>query len=205
MDFQIQVTRFHYDSDFSELSTPPASDSDSDDTYVSKDLKSRIPSYCWEEPVIPPGRFAWHCHGCSYVINLLDLRDENLKGLSKEAIGVLRRKPLPYLTEPSMHAAFLLMVSNHYQEHMRRNGVTLELRGYKVRSYIGRFVSKSVQPHPQFYIEPWPKITVQRLPKANTESVKTEDVVAAIPSRAPSTRISARQSNVSSSRGARRG
>ncbi|KAJ3516312.1 hypothetical protein NLJ89_g1207 [Agrocybe chaxingu] len=112
-----------YDSDFSEASTPEATDSEGDfPTFPT----SRIPTFCFQQPQLPSGRFTWHCPGCHYSINLLDLSHSDLDVVPVE----LKRGLLTQnwtMNESNVREALNLMVSHHYEkDHLAASGVTLE-------------------------------------------------------------------------------
>ncbi|CAA7260044.1 unnamed protein product [Cyclocybe aegerita] len=112
-----------YDSDFSEASTPEATDSEGD---VPTFPTSRIPAFCFQQPQLPSGRFTWHCPGCHYSINLLDLSPSDLDVVPME----LKRGLLTQnwtMNESNVREALNLMVSYHYEKnHLAASGVTFE-------------------------------------------------------------------------------
>ncbi|KAF8642257.1 hypothetical protein AX16_009532 [Volvariella volvacea WC 439] len=140
---QAAQVNFRYDSDFSEASTPPASDSEPDTEISSGDLLSRIPHYCWKPPELPLGEFKWSCPGCNYEINLMDVRDEQLEGVSPRIADAMRRKAWKLISEPEVQVAFRQMVSIHWQQEMRRNGVQVVQRGDQWR--IGAWPPKDTE------------------------------------------------------------
>jgi hypothetical protein len=112
--------QFQYDSDFSECSTPGASDTENQFPLIR-----RIPEYCLVPPHIPNGRFTWNCQGCSYHIDLLNLSHENLRNLPNDAILLLTGKSWNIHDDPVQHA-LSLMVSKHYTDvHVEHNRVGL--------------------------------------------------------------------------------
>ncbi|KDR83945.1 hypothetical protein GALMADRAFT_236453 [Galerina marginata CBS 339.88] len=129
-----EVIRFQYDSDFSEPSTPEASDSESE---VRTDYK--IPGFCMEAPRIPSGRFAWNCPGCPYQIDLLNLLPENLDSLPDDTIRVLNGKSWKVNDKPVQRALFRL-VSHHYEvHHLARSGINV------IQSEAGRWLVQNQQ------------------------------------------------------------
>lgn len=125
-----------YDSDFSEASLAPPSDSD----YQSEEepeigwaeqsrLKALVPPFCRLKPKLPIGRWVWHCLGpnCRYQINMLKLTAENLKGLSSKMTEWLRLGEWD-LGHPLTQAGWRQMIEMHYDEHMRVAGVELYQR-----------------------------------------------------------------------------
>lgn len=112
--------QFQYDSDFSEPSTPGASDTENEVPLIQ-----RIPKFCLSAPQIPSGRFTWTCPGCDYKIDLLNLSEENLGALPNNVIPVLTGKSWKIHDDPVQRAVFL-MVSNHYKNaHLIPNEVDI--------------------------------------------------------------------------------
>lgn len=114
--------QFQYDSDFSEPSTAGESDTDP----VKPPFVQKIPNFCLEVPRIPEGRFSWAClcQECEYNIDLLNLSPENLNILSPDLIQVLNTKTWVVNDEP-VQRALLMLVSNHYESHLRDSNVQL--------------------------------------------------------------------------------
>jgi hypothetical protein len=129
-----------YDSDFSELSTPPASDSDSADEDIDPEILAQIPQCLYLDPVLPDAGFKWYCPvppSCEYTIDMLALTDENLKSLSLDDAQFLRGKRWSLLREPRVIENFYSMVSRHYYEHLGKQGIILRARGHlKVVIYL---------------------------------------------------------------------
>ncbi|KIM46384.1 hypothetical protein M413DRAFT_441477 [Hebeloma cylindrosporum] len=116
--------KFQYDSDFSDPSTPGASDIEDE-----VPLNHSIPKFCLAPPQIPTGRFTWACPGCYYKIDLLNLSEENLGALPNDAIPVLTGKSWKIHDGPVQRALFL-MVSNHYRKaHIIPNGIDIIQNG----------------------------------------------------------------------------
>lgn len=111
--------QFQYDSDFSEPSTACESDTDPVKPLIA-------PNFCLEVPRIPAGRFLWAClcQGCEYNIDLLDLSPENLSILPPDLIQVLSTKTWS-VNDESVQRALLLLVSNHYESHLRDRNIQL--------------------------------------------------------------------------------
>ncbi|KAF8898756.1 hypothetical protein BD779DRAFT_1666546 [Infundibulicybe gibba] len=151
-----EATRFIYDSDFSEDSTPPPSESESETPDLKyHSLVARVPRYCWEKPFIPCGRFIWLCAGCGYTIDFLNLTEENLKTLppNSHLTHILKNQTWEYLKEVPIQEAFYLMVQQHYLIHARENGVDFvwknntatQLKSWTPPSLLRR----SARPHSQ--------------------------------------------------------
>lgn len=129
-------SNFGYDSDFSLASTSSAYDTDSDVSY-SPELTSKVPPFCMRTPEIPTGRFKWECPGCEYIIDLLNLTEDNTRGLPSELGNFLHRKSWQYLNEEKVKWVMQNMISNHYISHLRKNGVQVVRRQNKC--YIARY------------------------------------------------------------------
>lgn len=127
-------SNFGYDSDFSLASTSSAYDTDSDVSY-SPELTSKVPPFCMRTPEIPTGRFKWECPGCEYIIDLLNLTEDNTRGLPSELGNFLHRKSWQYLNEEKVKWVMQNMISNHYISHLRKNGVQVVRRQNKVCSW----------------------------------------------------------------------
>ena len=123
------MVQFQYDSDFSEASTPPESDSDEEPS--NPELVARVPRYCWRPPHIPAGRFVWDCPGCDYYIDFLDLKKEDLEPLTKELSQYMTSKKWQSIGDDKVREAFALMAGHHYTWHMQKNGVQLVQKGNK--------------------------------------------------------------------------
>jgi len=129
-----------YDSDFSELSTPPVSDSDSADEDIDPEILAQIPRCLYLEPVLPDAGFKWYCPvpgSCEYTIDMLALTDENMKSLHLLDTQFLRSKWWSSLREPRVVESFYSMVSRHYYEHLWKQGIRFRARGHlKVVIYL---------------------------------------------------------------------
>ena len=115
-----------YDSDFSVPSTPPASGSSDDDSETENpEIYNLIPQPFWHPPKPPGLDFRWCCPAarCMYVIDMLNLTDENVKGLDVNEAEFLRGKMWGHLHSDRVNRNFLYMVSNHYNQHMLDVGV----------------------------------------------------------------------------------
>jgi hypothetical protein len=121
-----------YDSDFSEPSTPPASDSDSAPEDIDPELVAQIPRCLYFDPVLPDAGFTWYCPvppSCEYTIDMLALTDENLKPVRPHDALFLKSKKWSSLREPKVVELFYIMVSQHYHEHLEKQGIRLRHRG----------------------------------------------------------------------------
>lgn len=58
-----------------------------------------------------------------YVIDMLNLTDENVKGLDVNEVQFLRGKMWEHLHSDRVNRNFLCMVSNHYNQHMLDVGI----------------------------------------------------------------------------------
>lgn len=115
-----------YDSDFSVPSTPSASSSSDDDSEVENpEIYKLLPQPFWHPPKPPGLDFRWCCPaaGCMYVIDMLNLTDENVRGLHVDEAAFLRAKMWERLHSDRVSKNFLRMVSNHYDQHMLEVGV----------------------------------------------------------------------------------
>ncbi|KAF5370224.1 hypothetical protein D9615_010088 [Tricholomella constricta] len=121
---------FIYDSDFSEVSTSACSDSSDDEHLTSAES---VPAFCLQPPTIPIGRFEWQCPGCNYIIDFLDLSEENTQALSSADARHLNEKSWKSVRDERVQRAFFVMVSDHYTAcHSSRNPCAMPLR--KIRN-----------------------------------------------------------------------
>ncbi|KAF8641109.1 hypothetical protein AX17_000752 [Amanita inopinata Kibby_2008] len=127
---------FHYDSDFSEASTPPGTDSEDEHAYAPPELVARVPRFCWFPPEMASGSFSWDCPGCSYSIDFLNLKPKDLEVLPHELAEFMERKCWKSIHDDDFQSAFIMTVSQHYTWHMRRNGVELVRRDGKVNGDV---------------------------------------------------------------------
>lgn len=124
-----------YDSDFSEESSAPPSDSDYDSSVPDSDerqaerqrLKAKVPPFCVIVPKLLTGRFVWHCPGqrCRYAINMLRLTDENTQRLAPKMVAYLKSGEWADLSDQFVQAGFRQMVDMHYDDHCRAMGVIM--------------------------------------------------------------------------------
>jgi hypothetical protein len=121
------IADYIYDPEFSEPSTPPASDSDdTNDIPPDPDIMSRIHPCFREPPILPGVDFKWKCpvEECAYVIDMLNLSDLNTRCLRNEDIRALREKRgWSSMQEDLPESAFYKMVSNHWEDHLTISGV----------------------------------------------------------------------------------
>ena len=116
-----------YDSDFSVASTPSASDSESAPEDVDPELIALIPPCFWFPPELPDAGFKWHCplHGCSHVIDMLDLTPSDARGLPSGEARFLHDKAWHSVRDERVLESFHVMVSRHYENHLGRFGIKL--------------------------------------------------------------------------------
>lgn len=126
---ELRKGEFYYDGDFSEPSTPGMSDADSD--IQSDILAQPIPHCVFDPPEIPPGRFTWFCciPGCSYAIDLLNLKEENLNGLPEDTTCILKSKSWSSVRDAPVQQSLQHMVNIHYNSHLQDYGIYVDLRG----------------------------------------------------------------------------
>ncbi|KZT02701.1 uncharacterized protein LAESUDRAFT_815129 [Laetiporus sulphureus 93-53] len=126
-------TLVHYDSDFSPPSTPPASPSSSEASLPSRsstpynpEIIALIPAALYHRPMLPSTDFTWICpiDDCYYEIQLLDLTDENCKGLVADDTRRLKTHKW-HLREEWVQSCFYRMVSVHFEEHLTNLGITM--------------------------------------------------------------------------------
>ncbi|KAF5358465.1 hypothetical protein D9756_001489 [Leucocoprinus leucothites] len=115
---------FQYDSDFSEASTPPASDSESE--AADQRLVEKVPWYCRVPPELEESQHVWRCPGCkTYHIDLLHPAEEELEEIPEYYAEILRSKDWQKVTDARLLTAFGHLVSNHYEEHLKKLGIQL--------------------------------------------------------------------------------
>ena len=75
----------------------------------------------------------WHCpvSCCLYTIDLLNLTEENTEGLRESMKSFLLRKAWKGIKEEPVRSTLLNMISSHYNEHLKQNGVHLVGTGTK--------------------------------------------------------------------------
>jgi len=102
-----------YDSDFSEDSTIPSSESEEEPLYPI----SKIPTFCLYPPEIPDGRFIWNCPNCDYNIDFLNLSTDIVNQLPDDTKLLLDSKTWTIKDEP-IQFLFLTLASEHYKDHL---------------------------------------------------------------------------------------
>ena len=124
---------FQYDSDFSEASTPSTSTSDSESEAVDPKMLEKVPWYCRVPPRLEVSQFVWQCPGCRvYQIDLLDVDEDELEKIPAPYAQILRTRNWQKITDSEVLTAFGHLVSNHYEEHLKRLGLQLVTKDGKV-------------------------------------------------------------------------
>ncbi|KZT65148.1 hypothetical protein DAEQUDRAFT_814482 [Daedalea quercina L-15889] len=160
-----------YDPDFSPPSSPPASDWDSDDSLLSSTsapdpaIVSLIPIALYYPPMLPDSSFIWVCpvKHCGHELSLLELSDEDYSCLSARDVQAFRRGGWN-LSEHWVQAAFMQLVSKHYDDHLARLGIVLQRHGRKAT-----FVWKDLKHHPAL-----PTRNHYPIVRRNSDEVKVE-------------------------------
>src|ERR1700678_3119292 len=101
-----------YDSDFSEASTIPSSESEDEAPFPT----SKVPEFCRYPPEIPNGRFVWNCSGCDYDIDFLNLSPDILNHLPNDAKRVFDSETWT-IKDEAVQLVFFQLVSDHYTVH----------------------------------------------------------------------------------------
>ncbi|GBE77954.1 hypothetical protein SCP_0108360 [Sparassis crispa] len=159
-----------YDSDFSPESTPPASPSSSSASLPSRpstppnpEIMALLPIEFMYPPLLPL-HFRWVCPAadCRYMINLLDMSDENCKALSDEDVRKMKAGGW-VIRDRWVRRCFKTMVSAHYDDHLDQMGIVMwqEKKQWKIGW-------KKPQHHP-----PWPPR--RELPATSHKGVKIEE------------------------------
>jgi hypothetical protein len=122
------IADYIYDPEFSEPSTPAASDSDdTSDIPPDPEIIARVHPCFRKPPVLPGVDFRWTCpvEECAYVIDMLKPSDANTWGLRGEDVRALSGpgKRWSHIDEALPESAFYQMVSNHWQDHLTLSGV----------------------------------------------------------------------------------
>lgn len=125
-----------YHSDFSEEASVTASDS-SDEVLDAQvcDLQALIPPQLFQVPDLPGPDNRWWCRvpDCDYLIDMKDLKEENVQGLSGDLVFYLMENRRRNVREDrKSQSCFFAMASVHYQTHFDRLGLTLEKTGGRV-------------------------------------------------------------------------
>jgi len=133
------IVEFQYDSDFSEASTPSASDPESE--AAESKLLEKVPWYCRTPPVLEASQFVWRCPGCRvYQINLLHVDEDELEKIPNPYAEMLRTRKWQNITDSEVQMAFMHLVSNHYNEHLKESELQLVITNGKViRSILVSF------------------------------------------------------------------
>ncbi|KAF9454571.1 hypothetical protein P691DRAFT_655722 [Macrolepiota fuliginosa MF-IS2] len=122
-----------YDDSFSEASTPPATDSESEADLQHDKQLTQMPWYCGLPPALEPTQHVWRCPGCSdYEIDLLQPAEDELEDIPEAHAELLRTKAWAKVTDPDVVAAFGYLVNNHYAGHMKGLGMQLATDNNKV-------------------------------------------------------------------------
>jgi hypothetical protein len=131
-----------YDSDFSEPSTPGASDSESGPEDINPELLERIPRFLFNEPQLPDSGFTWYCPApeCEYIIDMLDLTADQLKVLPWGEAMFLQGKSWSSLNNDRVVTNFYAMAEQHYYDHIKDLGIRLERRGANKASFSLNFI-----------------------------------------------------------------
>ncbi|KAI0068200.1 hypothetical protein BV25DRAFT_1818582 [Artomyces pyxidatus] len=126
----LEEVQYQYDSDFTQDSSPPASESESDAPHarapLDPALAALIPREFYARPAFPPD-FVWVCPlgDCRHTIDLLNLTDEDVRGARRGGQRVfLRRQPWKVGDEQRTRM-FYDLVSAHWQAHMPELGLEL--------------------------------------------------------------------------------
>jgi len=128
-------TEFQYDSDFSEASTSSASDPESE--AAESKLLEKVPWYCRTPPVLEASQFVWRCPGCKvYQINLLHVDEDELEKIPNPYAEMLRTRNWRNITDSEVQMAFMHLVSNHYNEHLKVSELQLVIIDGKVTRFI---------------------------------------------------------------------
>ena len=116
-----------YDSD-AESSDSTTQSSDSDDSKPSPPppaaLVARIPPELLRPPILPQNGFVWNCSDCERSIDLLRLSEDDVRCLDDRAGAALRQRNWE-LHRPDVREAFLRMIRDHHNTHLRQCGVEL--------------------------------------------------------------------------------
>ncbi|KAJ7112436.1 hypothetical protein C8R43DRAFT_152254 [Mycena crocata] len=127
--------RLTYDSDFSELSTPGCSESETETETNPPPLS--FPREFWpmsQLPTLHPGRFIWDCpiRKCEYFIDLLNLSQEETdtitEQLGEEYSIYIQNRQYENLGDENLQRAFGKLVSHHYCSHLGMNSADLARR-----------------------------------------------------------------------------
>ncbi|OSD03420.1 hypothetical protein PYCCODRAFT_1476830 [Trametes coccinea BRFM310] len=139
----LTAPRSYYDPDFSPASTPPGSPSSSSSGLPSRspspvdpDLAARIHSDFFVPPQ-PNAALKWVCPvaGCNYLIDLLDLTEENLDNeeITEDEKRRLRAKTWN-VREDFVRESFGYMVDKHFYQHLDEWDIKLEWDGKRAEA-----------------------------------------------------------------------
>jgi hypothetical protein len=136
------ITAHAYVSDFSEESSAAASDSSGEEADAHlREFRALIPPQLFLVPDLPGPDNRWWCRvpECDYLIDMQDLKGENVLGLSGDSVFYLMEKKWRSIREDKkVQSCFFEMASIHYKSHLERLGLKLVQTG-------GR-VSRSIKP-----------------------------------------------------------
>ncbi|TBU48316.1 hypothetical protein BD309DRAFT_854147 [Dichomitus squalens] len=129
-----------YDPDFSPPSTTlgsPTSTPSRPSTPVDPDLLARLPSQLWYPPNVN-ALLIWPCpwDGCSYTINLLHPKEEDMDhpDITEEDKQRFRSRTWKGPRDVRAREAFAYMVDKHHDYHFRELGIEFDLfNGRRVR------------------------------------------------------------------------
>jgi hypothetical protein len=130
------VAAHAYHSDFSEESSVIASDS-SDEVLDAQvcEPQALIPPQLFQVPDLPGPDNRWWCRipDCDYLIDMKDLKEENVQGLSGDLVFYLMENRWRNIREDrKSQSCFFAMASVHYQTHFDRLGLKLKKTGGRV-------------------------------------------------------------------------
>ncbi|KXN85820.1 hypothetical protein AN958_10810 [Leucoagaricus sp. SymC.cos] len=132
----IPAVKYHYNSDFEEASTPPASDSDSQSDEKSQELVDKPPWFCCIPPRLEASQHVWRCPDCRvYQIDLFSPDEDDLEEIPENYADILRSRRWCKVTDPKVLTAFGFLVNKYYrEEHLRDASIELIMENTKVRS-----------------------------------------------------------------------
>ncbi|OJA18720.1 hypothetical protein AZE42_01247 [Rhizopogon vesiculosus] len=130
------VTAHAYISDFSEDSSATASDSSVEVVDARlRGFRALIPPQLFQVPDLPGPDNRWWCRvpHCDYLIDMQDLKEENVQGLSGDSVFYLMEKRWRSIQEDKKaQSCFFEMASVHYKTHLERLDLKLVQTGGKV-------------------------------------------------------------------------
>lgn len=122
------VTAHAYISDFSEESSVASESSDEGVDAHLREFELLIPPQLFQVPDLPGPDNRWWCRvlGCDYLIDMQNLKQENVQGLPGDSVFYLMQKKWRSIREDKRaQSCFLEMVSVHYKTHLERLGLEL--------------------------------------------------------------------------------